>query len=127
MLPSLRQLVHVFSRPGLDRHRKSLTIQTMCPSHRGIVTLITAYSICRIQIGIHESSSDADSLAKPEVVRSRMTSHEHHSGVTSRRQPRQCRGAQEPKTVMGGQSDPNYVSRLGLGPVVNVCRGAQKL
>ena len=27
-------------------------------------------------------------------------------------QPRQCRGAQGPKTVKGAQSDPNYVSRL---------------
>jgi len=34
------------------------------------------------------------------------------SGVTSHRQPRQCRGAQGPKTVKGAQSDPNYVSRL---------------
>ena len=33
------------------------------------------------------------------------------SGVTSHRQPRQCRG-QEPKTVKGAKSDPNYVSRL---------------
>ena len=31
---------------------------------------------------------------------------------------------QGPKTVKGAlQSDPNYVSRLGLGPVANVCRG----
>ena len=29
-------------------------------------------------------------------------------------------GAQNGK---GAQSDPNYVSRLGLGPVANVCRG----
>jgi len=36
------------------------------------------------------------------------------SGVTSHRQPRQCRGAQGPKTVKGAQSDPNYVSRLLL-------------
>jgi len=36
------------------------------------------------------------------------------SGVTSHRQPRQCRGAQGPKTVKGTQSDPNYVSRLLL-------------
>jgi len=34
------------------------------------------------------------------------------SGVTSHRQPRQCRGGQGPKTVKGAQSDPNYVSRL---------------
>jgi len=34
------------------------------------------------------------------------------SGVTSHRQPRQCRGAQGPKTVKGAQSDPNYVPRL---------------
>jgi len=33
------------------------------------------------------------------------------SGVTSHRQPRQCRG-QGPKTVKGAQSGPNYVSRL---------------
>ena len=26
-------------------------------------------------------------------------------------------------TVKGAQSDPNYVSRLGLGPVANICRG----
>ena len=43
----------------------------------------------------------------------------YSSGVTSHRQPRQCRG---PKMVNGAQSDPNYVSRLGLGPVANVCR-----
>ena len=36
------------------------------------------------------------------------------SGVTSHRQPRQCRGAQGPKTAKGAQSDPNYVSRLLL-------------
>ena len=36
------------------------------------------------------------------------------SGVTSHRQPRQCRGAQGPKTVKGAESDPNYVSRLLL-------------
>ena len=36
----------------------------------------------------------------------------HSSGVTSHRQPRQCRGAQELKTLKGTQSDPNYVSRL---------------
>ena len=36
------------------------------------------------------------------------------SGVTSHRQPRQCRGAQGPKTVKGAKSDPNYVSRLLL-------------
>jgi len=36
------------------------------------------------------------------------------SGVTRHRQPRQCRGAQGPKTVKGAQSDPNYVSRLLL-------------
>jgi len=34
------------------------------------------------------------------------------SGVTSHRQPRQCRGAQGPKTVKGARSDPNYVSTL---------------
>jgi len=34
------------------------------------------------------------------------------SGLTSHRQPRQCQGAQEPKTVKGAQSVPNYVSRL---------------
>ena len=40
------------------------------------------------------------------------------SGVTSHRQPRQCRGAQgPPKTVKGAQSDPNYVSRLLLDRV----------
>ena len=41
------------------------------------------------------------------------------SGVTSHRQPRQCRGAQGPKTVKGAQSDPNYVSRplLDCAPV----------
>jgi len=37
------------------------------------------------------------------------------------RQPRQCRG-QGPKTVKGAQSDPNYVSRLLLDCVANVCR-----
>ena len=36
------------------------------------------------------------------------------SGVTSHRQPRQCRRAQGPNTVKGAQIDPNYVSRLGL-------------
>jgi len=36
------------------------------------------------------------------------------SGVTSHRQPQQCRGAQGPKTVKGAQSDRNYVSRLLL-------------
>ena len=36
------------------------------------------------------------------------------SGVTSHWQPRQCRGAQGPKTVKGAQNDPNYVSRLSL-------------
>jgi len=36
------------------------------------------------------------------------------SGVPSDRQPRQCRGAQGPKTVKGAQSDPNYVSGLLL-------------
>ena len=34
------------------------------------------------------------------------------SGVTSHRQPQQCRWAQGPKTVKGAQNDPNYVSRL---------------
>jgi len=38
----------------------------------------------------------------------------NHSGVTSHRQPRQCREAQGLKTVKGAQSDPNYVSRLLL-------------
>ena len=37
-----------------------------------------------------------------------------HSGVTSHRQPRQCRGTQGPKTVKRAQSDRNYVSRLLL-------------
>jgi len=32
------------------------------------------------------------------------------SGVTSHREPRQCRRARGPKTVNGAQSDPNYVS-----------------
>ena len=36
------------------------------------------------------------------------------SGVTSHRQPPQYRGAQGPKTAMGAQSDPNYVSKLSL-------------
>jgi len=45
------------------------------------------------------------------------------SGVTSHRQPRQCRGAQGSKTVKGAQSNPNYVSRLLLDCVLNVCRG----
>ena len=36
------------------------------------------------------------------------------SGVTSHWQPKQCRGAQGPKTLKGAQSDPNYVSRLLL-------------
>ena len=31
------------------------------------------------------------------------------SGVTSHRQPRQCRGGQGSKTVKGAQSEPNYV------------------
>ena len=35
--------------------------------------------------------------------------------------------AQGPKTVKGAQSDPNYVSRLGLGPVANVCRGPKNI
>ena len=34
-----------------------------------------------------------------------------NSGVTSHRQPRQCRGAKEPKTAKGAQSDPNYAPR----------------
>ena len=37
-----------------------------------------------------------------------------NSGVTSHRQPRQCRGAKEPKTAKGAQSDPNYAPRLLL-------------
>jgi len=41
------------------------------------------------------------------------------------RQLRQCRG-QGPKTVKGAQSDPNYVSRLLLDCVANVCRGGGK-
>ena len=45
------------------------------------------------------------------------------SGVTSHRQPRQCRGGQGPKTVKWAQSDPNYVSRLLLDCVANVYRG----
>jgi len=36
------------------------------------------------------------------------------SGVTSHRQPWQCRGAQGPKMVKAAQSHPNYVSRLLL-------------
>jgi len=32
------------------------------------------------------------------------------SGVTNHRQPRQCLGAHGSKSVMGAQSDPNYVS-----------------
>jgi len=37
-------------------------------------------------------------------------------------------GAQGPKTVKGARSDPNYVSRLLLDCVANVCRGGgQKL
>ena len=44
-------------------------------------------------------------------------------GVTSHQQPRQCRGAQGPKTVKGAQSAPNYVSTLLLDCVANVCRG----
>ena len=36
------------------------------------------------------------------------------SGITSHRQPRQCREAEGPKTVKGAQSDLNYVSRLLL-------------
>ena len=31
-------------------------------------------------------------------------------------------GVQGPTTVNGAESDPNYVSRLGLGPVANVWR-----
>ena len=34
-----------------------------------------------------------------------------NSGVTSHRQPRQCRGAKGPKTAKGAQSDPNYAPR----------------
>ena len=34
-----------------------------------------------------------------------------NSGVTSHRQPRQCRGAKEPKTAKGAQSDSNYAPR----------------
>ena len=33
--------------------------------------------------------------------------------------------ARGPNTVKGAQSDPNYVTRLGLGPVANVCRGPE--
>jgi len=42
------------------------------------------------------------------------------SGVTTHRQPRQCR---EPKTVKGAQSDPNYISRqlLDCVPVFHKC------
>ena len=36
------------------------------------------------------------------------------SGVTSHRQPRQCRAVHGPKTVKGAQSDPNYVSSMLL-------------
>jgi len=42
------------------------------------------------------------------------------SGVTSHRQPRQCRGAQGPKTVKGAQSDLNYVPILLLDCVATV-------
>jgi len=34
-----------------------------------------------------------------------------------------CRPTNSVKALKGAQSDPNYVSRLGLGPVANVCRG----
>jgi len=53
----------------------------------------------------------------PLLIKSRCN---NSSGVTSHRQPRQCRG---PKTVKGTQSDPNYVSRLLLDCVANVCWG----
>ena len=46
----------------------------------GLGLNLVAYSICRIRIGIRESSEssfDADSLAKPEVLSSRMTTHQH--------------------------------------------------
>jgi len=47
------------------------------------------------------------------VVGQSMCEREWHSGgVTSHRQPWQCRGTQGPRTVNGAQSDPNYVSRL---------------
>ena len=44
------------------------------------------------------------------------------SGVTSHRQPCNA-GGQGPKTIKGAQSDANYVSRLLLDCVANVCRG----
>ena len=34
-----------------------------------------------------------------------------------------CRPTNSVKALKWAQSDPNYVSRLGLGPVANVCRG----
>jgi len=50
---------------------------------------------------------------KTRYVRSK-SCRQRNSGVTSHRQPLQCRGAQGPKTVKGAQGDPNYVSRLLL-------------
>jgi len=38
----------------------------------------------------------------------------HSSGITSHRQPRQCRESQGHSPVKVAQSDPNYVSRLLL-------------
>ena len=39
--------------------------------------------------------------------------------------PGNAAGAQGPKTVNGAQSDPNYVSRLLLDCVANVCQGRE--
>jgi len=48
-------------------------------------------------------------------------------GVTSHRQPRQCRGGQGPKTVKGVQSDPELCTKTVIRLCSECLPGAQKL
>jgi len=69
----------------------------------------------------------SDVITSPSLIafKRRLKTLLFSSSVASHRQPRGPRGAQGPNTVKGAQSDPNYVTRLGLGPVANVCRGPE--
>ena len=59
-----------------------------------------------------QKSESAECMSSGVCCRQqRLLGRPNASGVTSHRQPRQCRGGQGPKTVKGAQSDPNCVSR----------------
>jgi len=106
-----------------DRHKARTNIQLTCPT--------TAISDIRVLVPPSDVTSSPASDLRPEIesswrpaggdalalrraCRERCKKKVKNSGLSSHRQPRQCRGGHGPKTVKGAQSDPNYASRLLL-------------